>query len=137
EQARQLELANALGARLAQMNDVGQIVEAAVEELNGAFGYFVCAVIRIRDEDTLEVLAARGQAAGVSGTRLTIPRSRGVVGRAIRERKAALVGDVTRDPDYFSTAPTADVASELAVPIWLGSELWGALDVQERRTDAF
>jgi diguanylate cyclase (GGDEF)-like protein len=135
-QARQLELANALGARLAQMKDIGEIVDATVDELQGAFGFFVSAVIRIRDDETLEVLSARGEAE-VGGTAMTIPRRAGVVGRAIRERAAAIVGDVTRDPDYFATPPTEGVLSELAVPIWLGNELWGALDVQETRRDAF
>jgi diguanylate cyclase (GGDEF)-like protein len=136
KQARQLELANALGARLAEMNDIEQIVDVTVEELQGAFGYFLSAVARIRDEETLEVLTVRGEVQVGSAT-WTVPRSAGVVGRALRERRTVVVGDVTRDPDYFSTPATEAAASEIAVPIWLGNELWGALDVQEKRKDAF
>jgi diguanylate cyclase (GGDEF)-like protein len=136
--ARQLELANVLGARLAEMNDIEQILDATVEELNGAFGYFICSVIRARGDRDLEVVAARGEAAEVmSGANWTLPRGAGIVGRAVRERRTVLVNDVTRDRDYFATPATAPPGSELVVPVLLGSELWGAIDVQEARRDAF
>src|SRR5207248_2893234 len=41
------------------------------------------------------------------------------------------------DPDYFATPETESVRAELVAPIWLGSELWGAVDVQENRPEAF
>ena len=41
KRTRQLALANALGARLAAMTDVDEILEAAVDELHRAFGYFL------------------------------------------------------------------------------------------------
>jgi HD-GYP domain-containing protein (c-di-GMP phosphodiesterase class II) len=59
------------------------------------------------------------------------------VGRAVRDRRTVVVNDVSTDPDYFSTPETESAGSELVAPIWLGSELWGAVDVQENRTDAF
>ena len=45
---RQLALANALGARLAGMDEPAAIAEATVEELQRAFGYHLSAVIRLR-----------------------------------------------------------------------------------------
>jgi HD-GYP domain-containing protein (c-di-GMP phosphodiesterase class II) len=44
---------------------------------------------------------------------------------------------VSGDPDYFSTPETVKAGAELAVPVWVGSELWGVIDIQEARTDAF
>jgi response regulator RpfG family c-di-GMP phosphodiesterase len=135
---RQLELANVLGARLAEMNDIEQILDATVEELNGAFGYFICSVIRARGDRDLEVVAARGEAAeAMSGANWTLPRGAGIVGRAVRERRTVLVNDVTGDRDYFATPATVPAGSELVVPVLLGSELWGAIDIQEARRDAF
>ena len=49
KRSRQLALANALGARLAGMNDVQAIAETTVEELRRAFGYHLSAVVRVRD----------------------------------------------------------------------------------------
>src|SRR5437764_7431281 len=81
---RQLTLANALGARLSEMTDVGEIVDAAVDELHRAFGYFTCAVVRPAGEETLEAVAGRGAAYTSLTQRWRQPVSCGVIGRAFR-----------------------------------------------------
>ena len=136
---RQLTLANALGARLSEMTVVDDIVEAAVEELHRAFGYFTCAVVRpTPDGETLEVAAGRGAAYGVpEGEVWRQPLGSGVIGRCMRERRTLVVNDVARDADYFASPATEAVRSELAAPIWVGPELWGVLDLQEAAEDAF
>jgi diguanylate cyclase (GGDEF)-like protein len=136
---RQLTLANALGARLSEMTVVDEIVEAAVEELHRAFGYFTCAVVRrSEDGETIRLLAGRGVAYGaLEVAEWSQPVSAGVIGRALRERRSIVVNDVSRDPDYFSVQATESVRSELVAPIWVGPELWGALDVQEVTENAF
>jgi diguanylate cyclase (GGDEF)-like protein len=136
---RQLTLANALGARLSEMTVVEEIVEAAVEELHRAFGYFTCAVVRrSEDEESINLLAGRGVAyADETVAEWSQPVSSGVIGRSLRERRSVVVNDVSRDPDYFAVAATEAVRSELVAPIWVGPELWGALDVQEVTEDAF
>jgi diguanylate cyclase (GGDEF)-like protein len=136
---RQLTLANALGARLSEMTVVDEIVEAAVEELHRAFGYFTCAVVRRSDGgETIKLLAGRGAAyAGQEPMEWSQPVGTGVIGRALRERRSVVVNDVNRDPDYFATPATEAVRSELVAPIWVGPELWGALDVQEVKEGAF
>ncbi|HEX8052951.1 MAG TPA: GAF domain-containing protein [Thermoleophilaceae bacterium] len=134
---RQLTLANALGARLSEMTVVDEIVEAAVEELHRAFGYFTCAVVRrSEDGESIDLLAGRG-AAYQEVTAWRQPIAAGVIGRCLRERRTIVVNDVSRDSDYFATAATEAVRSELVSPIWVGPELWGALDVQEVNEGAF
>jgi len=137
KRTRQLGLANALGARLAGMTDVQAILEATVEELHRAFGYFLCAVIR--DEDGMVSAAAvRGDAflrLGLQGWRQ--PREQGLIGRCLETRRPVLVNDVTAAADYSPTPETAEVRSELIVPLWVGEELWGALNVEELEPGAF
>ena len=136
---RQLTLANALGARLSEMNVVDEIVDAAVEELHRAFGYFTCAVVRrSRDGESIDLLAGRGVAYSTEQvTEWHQPIGSGVIGRCLRERRSIVVNDVSRDPDYFAAPATEAVRSELVAPIWVGPELWGALDVQEVTENAF
>ena len=43
------------------MTDPQQIIEATVEELHRAFGYFLCAVLRIRDDGYIYSAAGRGE----------------------------------------------------------------------------
>src|SRR5437764_1814075 len=89
---RQLTLANALGARLSEMTDVDEIVEAAVDELHRAFGYFTCAVFRPVDTEMLEAAAGRGAAYERLQAPWSQPLSAGVIGRAFRERPTVGVG---------------------------------------------
>jgi diguanylate cyclase (GGDEF)-like protein len=135
---RQLSLANAIGARLSAMTDPEEIIGAAVDELNRAFGYFLCAIVRIREDNYVEAVAWRGTAMpSGDGPGLAMPRAAGVIGRCLRERQPVIVGDVRDEPDYVAKPETADVRSELVVPLWVGDELWGAIDIEEERPNAF
>jgi diguanylate cyclase (GGDEF)-like protein len=137
KRTRQLGLANALGTRLSAMTDPDAIVEALVEELNSALGYFLCAVVRSRDDGYVESAASRGLAPMEGAPAWSQPAGAGLIGRCLRERRPVVSEDVLTDQDYRSTPETATVRSELVVPLWVGEELWGVLDVQETRAGAF
>jgi diguanylate cyclase (GGDEF)-like protein len=135
---RQLSLANAIGTRLSAMTDPEEIIGAAVDELNRAFGYFLCAIVRIREDNYVEAVASRGAARpGDESRPPAMPRAAGVIGRCLRERRPVIVNDVRAEPDYIAQPKAADVRSELAVPIWVGDDLWGAIDIEEERPNAF
>jgi HD-GYP domain-containing protein (c-di-GMP phosphodiesterase class II) len=135
---RQLALANALGTRLAAMTEPQEIMEAAVDELHRAFGYFLCAVIRIREDGYVYTAAGRGEAfVALARRHWSQPRAAGLIGRCLRERRAVIVRDVSEAPDYCPTDETADVRSELVVPLWMGDDLIGALNLEEVRPGAF
>jgi diguanylate cyclase (GGDEF)-like protein len=137
KRTRQLGLANALGARLAGMTDVQEILEATVDELHRAFGYFLCAVVR-EEDGMVGASAVRGDAflrLDLRGWRQ--PRELGLIGRCLRTRRSVLVNDVQAAADYNATAETTAVGSELVVPLWVGGELWGVLNVEELEPGAF
>ena len=90
KRTRQLSLANALGARLAGMTDPQAIFEATVEELHRAFEYFLCAVIRIRDDDYVDARRARRRLRGAGREHWAQPRNAGLIGRCLRERRPVI-----------------------------------------------
>jgi diguanylate cyclase (GGDEF)-like protein/PAS domain S-box-containing protein len=138
KRTRQLALANTLGSRLAGMSDPQEVVDATVDELHLAFGYFLCAVIRVREDDRVEAAAVRGAAFEALGLRgWSQPRGHGVIGRCLLEQRPVLVGDTNGDLDYDMTPETAAVRSELVVPLWVDGELWGAINVEEMVPGAF
>jgi len=138
KRTRQLAAANALGARLAAMTDVDAILDAAVDELHRALGFHLVAMIRLRPDDIVEAATLRGAPfLRLLEARWSQPRSQGLIGRCLHERRAVLSNDVAREPEYRETPQTGDVQSELVVPLWVGDELWGAINVEEPRTDAF
>jgi diguanylate cyclase (GGDEF)-like protein len=138
KRTRQLGLANALGARLAGMTDVQPILEATVEELHRAFGYFLCALVRDQGDGTVAAEAVRGEAFQRLGLqRWSQPREHGLIGRCLRTRRPVRVNDVATAPDYDDTPETTEVRSELVVPLWAGDRLWGVINIEELHVDAF
>ena len=136
--SRQLAVANALGSRLAGMSDIQLIAEATVEELHRAFGYHMCAVIRVREDEQVDALAVRGSP--FIDLRLrdwSQPMSAGLIGRCLRERSPLLVNDGTAEPDYQATPETADTRAELVVPLIVEGTAWGAINLEELVEDAF
>jgi diguanylate cyclase (GGDEF)-like protein/PAS domain S-box-containing protein len=138
KRSRQLALANALGARLDGMTDLREIGEATVEELHRAFGYHMCAVVRVREDERVDALAVRGSPFVALAMRdWSQPVSAGMIGRCLRERAPLLVNDVRPDPDYQVTPETIDVRSELVAPLVVEGDVWGAINLEELVEDAF
>jgi phosphoserine phosphatase RsbU/P len=67
------------------------------------------------------------------------PLTHGVVGRAVRERKTQIVGDVSTDPDYFVTDLWRDQGqrSELAVPLLVEDKVIGVIALEHSSVNAF
>jgi diguanylate cyclase (GGDEF)-like protein len=132
KRTQQLTLANALGARLSELNDVNEILDVAVEELHEAFGYLVTAVVRVRPDGSLEPLAMRGDAVG-EGFRSLRPTD--VIERAISERQTVLVNELRKPRGHLAAVDEA--RAEVALPVFVDGEVWGVLDVRAARPDAF
>ena len=52
-------------------------------------------LIRLRDDEHLEMVAGLGRSTAPTSASFTIPVQRGLVGRCLREGRVVLVGDVT------------------------------------------
>ncbi|HEY6251456.1 MAG TPA: GAF domain-containing protein, partial [Candidatus Angelobacter sp.] len=64
-----------------------------------------------------------------------IPLGRGLVGAAVREKKAILVPDVSKDPRYIKLNP--ETRSELCVPLIYKDNVIGVLDLEHTRRSYF
>jgi HD-GYP domain-containing protein (c-di-GMP phosphodiesterase class II) len=117
------------------MTDVVEILEAAVDELHGAFGYYLCAAVRVRDDDRVESIAERSDA--FAERSWSQHRDDGLIGRCLRTQRPVLVNDVGGDPEYRTSDQTLDVRSELTTPVFVGDELWGVIDLEEIEAGAF
>jgi len=81
----------------------------------------------------LEIEASHGLPPEARQLRLRI--GEGITGWVARVGRVARVGDVTRDRRYFAARP--GVRSELAVPLRVGDEVRGVINVDSDRVDAF
>src|SRR5215467_10130543 len=67
--------------------------------------------------------------------RIRVKVGEGVTGRALKERRAILVDDVTKESDYIEALPR--VRSELAVPLITKNKAIGVLDLEAREPSYF
>jgi len=81
----------------------------------------------------LEILASEGLPSKAKDLKLRV--GEGVTGWVARTGKAARVGDISQDPRYVMVKP--EIRSELAVPLEVGGEIRGVLNVDSERRDAF
>jgi diguanylate cyclase (GGDEF)-like protein len=134
---RRVELTGALGARLATETDEQAILDATADEIAHAMGYSACAIVRLREDGSIEVAAGRGSFADPRWPELSEPGEIGLVRRSLSTDRRVITGDVMREPDYQPTPATLDNRSELDVPVHVDGSLWGAITVQDTARDAF
>jgi signal transduction histidine kinase len=88
--------------------------------------------IAIIEDGVLRPMAVHGLSPDIKQMRLQ--RGEGITGQAWARGEPLLVEDVTTDRHYVLTDPT--IRSELAVPLRVGGEIIGILDVESRRPGA-
>jgi len=132
----QLRLAARLTASLVHKSDVEEMAQLVVDELHETFAFYLAAIQRLDDDGVLRLIAGRGPLAEVMTEFLLTEQSaaEGVNGRVARSGATALVPDTAEDPDYIVRDPQTDPGSELAVPIFVESTVWGVLNIEA--TDA-
>ena len=108
------------------------LLDGAAQAVHELLGYENVAIAQLADgeADTLVVRAFGGAYREVIRGAHRIPFSVGLMGAAARTREIVLVNDVTKDPRYMPTPGVVGTHAELAVPIVLGSDVLGVVNVE-------
>ncbi len=140
-QTRATELArlyDASGALLASNpSDISALGQTIVDTLHTDFGKSNCSLFLVDDvSGKLTRVAAAGKySAEVFGGRTLFVDGPGIAPYAVRKAEIVNVSDVTRWPNYV--ANWQDARSEIAVPLILGGEVIGVIDIQSSQDHAF
>ena len=138
--SKQLEAANMVTREAAHAQDVLTLLEIAVTAISEYFDLYHAGVFLLDEDREWAVLRA---ASSEGGRRMLLRRHRlrvgqqGIVGYVSATGLPRIALDVGEDAYWFDNPDLPDTHSEIGLPLKIGDELIGVLDVQSEQTSAF
>ncbi len=125
----------ALIARVSRLVSAGlepmDLVATAAQVIHEQLGY-PNVVIPLIEDDYLVYRSHAGAYREIFRQEYRMHVSQGITGAAVRTHTAQVVNDVTQDERYVPPPLPIDVIAELAVPIVLGHEVFGVVNIEGR-----
>ena len=138
ERTRALETSARISRSLSTVIDKQELVLAVVNQIQEAFGYYhVHIYLMSSDGRKLDMAGGTGHVGQqLLAQKHSLPLGVGLVGRAANTNTVIIVPDVTRDHTWKPNPLLPDTKAEVAVPIALGQQVLGVLDVQNREVNS-
>ncbi len=137
--ALQLTIINEVGRRATSSLDLETLLRETAAAIREGFNYdFVSILLADAKAGKMVQRAESGRAEHMHVPEYSQSAGEGLVGWAVRQRKAIVVNDVSRDARYLEGFPDRPFTqSEMVVPISLGDKVIAALDIQSAELNAF
>ena len=137
--AAQMAAINDIAIKVSSILSLEELLPYVTNLLRDTFDYHVVSVSLL--EENSDYIVTRAGAGAADGTvhpighRLKL--GQGITGWVAERGETVLANDVSKDPRFHFVEELRDVKSELTVPITVGDEVVGILDIESTRLNAF
>lgn len=138
--ASQLEAIADVASSVASLQGVDKLLPHITQTVSERFGFYHTGIFLLSANKEYAVLRASNSEGGKTMLarkhQLRVGHE-GIVGSAVDQKIARIALDVGSDATYFDNPDLPNTHSEMALPLMIGNEVIGVLDVQSEETNAF
>ncbi|GAB4489582.1 MAG: hypothetical protein Fur0016_06920 [Anaerolineales bacterium] len=138
--AMQLETIAQVAHAVTSLRDLNELLPEITRQISASFGYYHAGIFLLDENREYAVLRAAnsqgGQAMLARGHRIKVGRQ-GIVGNVTNTGRYRIALDVGDDAVFFNNPDLPQTRSEAALPLLIGENIIGALDVQSTEPNAF
>ena len=134
--AVQMETSAKVGREITSILDVDLLLARVVDLIRDSFGYYHVRVFLLDHEANQLVLRASSGVRSAQHQRLDVGGT-SMNGKVAETGHLAVANDILQAPDYLVDDGLPDTRSELVIPLRLGKQVTGTLDVQSATPNAF
>ena len=137
--ARDIQKASELSATIAAIRDLDELLTEVTRRISEQFGFYHVGVFLPDETGDYAVLQAANSPGGRRMLRRghKLPLGEGIVGYAAAEKEPRIALDVGQDAVFFDNPALPETRSEMALPLVVGDDLVGVLDIQSQEGGAF
>lgn len=130
----------AVGKSITSYRNLSELLQQTTSLINENFGYYHVGIFLVDERKEYAVLTATNSEGGQRmierNHRLKVGET-GLVGFVTANAKARIALDVGKDSVFFNNPDLPQTRSEIALPLVVGGQILGALDVQSTESQAF
>ena len=141
KRASQLATVAKLSTSVAETLNTQELLQLVVDLTKQNFELYHAHIYLLDENNETLVLAAGATEIGRSmvsqGWKIPVAREQSLVARSARERQGVIVNNVQADPGFLPNELLPETRSEMAVPLMVGDQILGVLDVQSDQAGYF